>query len=379
MFLTLLPSGSILGLNVKMIAFVPVSFFAFKISLRRGYVTLAINIGVVLVISAWLILSQFYAMFPFTLALTQYKDVITTLAGCWFVRMYTLEEEDRKTFIRLCVYTVAAGGFLKVLLFSYSMVTGVSTTSLIDGISKIFGVQLMTADLGELFGRIQFVSDTLVPICIFAILCLRFKLNISAWKSFIIFDLMIISSLFTFSRFLWGNTILAIVLGMIVAKKDRLHLLYIGVASAAAIYFFELIEAVVEVRFSDTFVDASDIDRKMQNLALNNFFWEAPVFGHGLGSFSTVLIRSQELPYSYESQVLALCGQVGVVGIALFAGLLLNYYRKAFSFKRGVRMYQMSVLIILGAFIASGFFNPYLLSSTAAVSFGLIFALAQTA
>ena len=154
-----------------------------------------------------------------------------------------------------------------------------------------------------------------------------------------------------------------------------MHLLYIGLTARLWPIPSTSFRLVVTLRFSSNVADSSDIARVLQNRALVEFFFDAPFFGHGLENYSTQIIRSIDLPYSYESQVLALCGQVSIGGILLFVFLLLNYYRKSISVERGNYIYQFSVLLLLIDFIAAGFFNPYLLSSTAAASLGMIFAL----
>ena len=147
------------------------------------------------------------------MALIQYKDVITTLAGCWFVRIFTHNEKDLKFFIKLCLYTVAFGSLLKVVLFTYSIATGTSSTDLIGSIRRVFGVQLMTTDFEGMGGRIQYISDTMIPICLFVILRLRKKLDIRSLSSILVFALLICSSLMTFSRSLWGSSLLGAGLG----------------------------------------------------------------------------------------------------------------------------------------------------------------------
>jgi hypothetical protein len=376
--LTLLPSGSIFGVNVKMLVFIPLLILSINLSLaqKEGLQELTINIAIISTFLAWAMLSEFYPVFTLNMALVQYKDVITTLIGCWFVRIFTLDDSDRIAFIKLCLSTVLFGCFLKILMFCYSLYTGRPTHDVMDMIDRVFGVKLMSLDFGDVGARIEFISDTLLPICLFVILCLRNKLGIGRVRALAMVGLFLLSSVFTFSRFLWGYTVVGVVLGLLVARKDKMHILYFGAAAAAVIYFFDQISILITLRFSDKFVDSSDIERTIQKISLKRFFFDAPIFGHGLGSYSTQSIRAPEFPYSYELQVLALFGQLGIVGMGLLTGILLNYYRKAFSFKRGARSYQASVAILLICFLASGFFNPNILSSTAAVSFGLLFALA---
>jgi len=361
-----------------MIVFFPLLIVTVDRSLKetRSFKELAICLCILNVFIGWVFLSQAYPLFEFRMGLIQYKDIITTLAGCWFIRVLTSKYNEATAFIRMCLFTVAISGILKLLILLYAYSAGVPVAELIGGISRLFGVQLMTMDLSDFFGRVEFTSDTLVPICIFTVLCMRKRLQIGNAVSLAMIVLFILSSILTFSRFIWANALAGFILGMLVAKKDRMHVIYIGVTTAATIWYFYAIAAIVNVRFSERQTDSSDMERIRQNVALKSFFMDAPIFGHGLGSYSVQVIRSPQFPYSYESQMYALAGQVGIVGMLLLSSLIVNYYRKAFTFKVGARIYECALLLMLIFYLANGFVNPTLVSSVSSVSFGLIFVLA---
>jgi hypothetical protein len=377
--LIVLPSGSIFGVNFKMIAFMPVAILAIDRSLKesRQFTEFAIGLFVLAVFLGWVLLSQADPQFDFAMGLVQYKDVVTTLAGCWFIRVFTSKYHETVAFIRLCVFSVTFSSVLKLFVFIYTAGTGVPVSEVIIRISKLFGVQALPMDLGGFFGRVEFTSDTLVPMCIFAVLCIRKRLGIGNIVSLMMVALFIVSSFFTFSRVLWASAVIGMVLGLLVASKDRMHVIYIGVTAVAVMYYYGAISEIVTLRFSDQQAGSSDIERTVQNVALKGFFMDAPILGHGLGSYSVRVIRSLSAPYSYESQVYALAGQVGLVGTIFFIVLIANYYRKAFTFKRGTRAYETAVLCLLASYLAGGFVNPTLLSSVSSVSYGLIFALAS--
>ncbi len=377
-FLILLPTGSVFGVNVKVLTFLPLFIFTFARSVRsnRSALPLVMQATVVFLLVCWTLLSQFYPTFDGYLSLSQFKDVITTLAGCWFIRILTENDSDKKAFLRLVLNVTAFGCLLKGMIFLYGLRAGVPVSDIVDRISASFGVKLMTADLGDTSVRLQFTSDNLLPACLFALLCLRKKLGIGSLRAVSMMVLLMLSALYTFSRYLWASAAMGIVLGMFAAKRDRLHWLYVAVAGAATAYFFPLISALVAFRFSDQLVESSDVERVDQIRALKGFFWDAPFFGHGLGSYTTDVIRSVETPYNYEVQLLALAGQVGIVGLTFFAILLVNYYRKAFHAGRESWFYQASVFLLLAIFIGAALFNPTLLTSMSAAIFGFLYVLA---
>ncbi len=378
--LVLLPGGTILGFNFKMFIFVPLVLLAVREVIREkgGVKELAIGAAIIGTLAFWIFLAQIYSFFDIKMSLSQYKDVAATLIGCWFVRLFTQTRRDRDNFIRLCLYTTTFLGFVKIAIFFYSLITGVSISSVMDSIAHAFGVQLMTFDLGDALGRIQFPSDSLVPVCLFMVLCLRKRLNISSFTSVLMVALLIASSIFSFSRFLWGYTVVAAILGILVSKRDKMHWLYLSISTAAVGYYFTTIALLIQLRFSQDVVDASDSERVLQSSALQHFFVDAPLFGHGFGTFTNVVIRQPDLPYNYEMQLLALSTQIGIVGMILLTCLLVNYYRKAFTFSKGVRSFQSAVLILLIGFLTGALFNPSVVSSIAAATFGLLFALAST-
>ena len=157
-----------------------------------------------------------------------------------------------------------------------------------------------------------------------------------------------------------------------------MHWIYGSLSAAVVGYYFPVVALLIQLRFSQRVVDASDSERVLQSSALQRFFVDAPIFGHGLGSFTHAVIRQPDLPYNYEMQLVALSTQIGIVGMIFMTGLLINYYRKAFHFPRGTRAFQATVLLLLVTFLAGALFNPSVLSSIAAATFGLLFALAST-
>lgn len=312
----------------------------------------------------------------FALAFSQYKDVLSTFLGCLFVRLCTLDPADRLKFIRLCIYTVAIGSAIKVYIFIYCYLDGISVSDFVDRISSIFGVKLMSMDIDGVGGRLQFPSDNVLPICVFALMSQRKHLRVGPWTSFLVTALFVVSTIDTFSRYIWASTLLAALLGMLVSRRDRMHWVYIGLAALTIAIFLRNVIELVELRFFSPLASESDLQRVGQIASLKRFFWGSPFFGHGMGSFPLDYTRSSEVPYAYEVQILALCGEFGLVGMGLFFCLLVDYYRKAFTFSEGTLTYRLCVFAILLDFLAAGFFNPCLLVSLSALCYGLIFALA---
>ena len=88
----------------------------------------------------------------------------------------------------------------------------------------------------------------------------------------LLLSLLLISSLYTFSRFVWLNTITAIILGILVSHRDRMHLLYAATRLSSGRILLTNNNRPDRVSFSTFLTHASDIERIWQIRALNAFF-----------------------------------------------------------------------------------------------------------
>ena len=372
--LIVLPTGNVLGVNVKLLLFLALMPPALDRCLRQEPSSAAWLLAIPTLFSFWVLLGLLNS-FPLSLVLAEYKDLITTLAGSWLIALFIAQSEARTIrFLRLVVYCVAAIGAVKIAILYYSFTSGVSVAEIIRGISRAFGVELVTLDFGD-FGRVEFISDGLIPLCLFAVVGLRVELGLRRVTMLLLLAVSVFSAVLTFSRYLWVFSTLAICMGLVSARKEPIHLLFLAVAATVTAMFYDLLYAMISFRFSDSHTDDSDFARNEQKSALATFFEEAPVFGHGLGSYTPQVIRSETLPYSYENQLLALAGQIGIVGLLLLSGLLLAYYRKLIATRHHSLTYKSTVMALLLTWILGGLLNPGLISSTAAVSYGFLWAL----
>ncbi len=377
LMLVVLPSGTILGINVKLPCFLLLIPLTLQVSFARGQMTVARLVkllSVPAVLLLWAFLSQLYG-YDSRLALLQFIDIMVTMGTCWFAAVLCNRDQgETLLLLRWIVYAEVCASSLKIAMLLYAFIRGIPVTAMLDWIQSIFGVKLMGYDFESAFGRFEFIPDNVIPICIFALLCYRNLLSKHTARTLLI-SLMVISSLFSFSRFLWAHTVTALVLGLLLGKKDRFQAILIGVLGTFTAISLPFIIVVVSLRFSTSVVTNSDVDRIQQVAALKNFIADAPWFGHGLGTYSHLVWRSLDAPYVYEAQLLALFGQVGIVGVFLLIVLMMSYFR---WFRPNG---QRSVLLSAGLFLLfvgwliGGFLNPSVISSAASVSYVAIFAL----
>lgn len=378
--LVLLPSGSILGFNVKIVWFcllLPLALYVYfgryRATPHRTMLLLLIPVALL----SWSLLAQENGFEPAS-SFAQFKDLIVTISTCWFATLLCEEGYGETVFLlRTLVQAEVAASLMKLSLLAYAVLHGIPVTQIAQWIKNVFGVDLMTFDFASIFGRIQFHSDELIPICIFALLCFRQRLGIRAFPAIGMLLLLLISDFFAFSRYLWLFTVLAAALGLLIGKKDRFQLMLIGSVITVALACFPSIVSVVTLRFSSSVVDSSDQDRTQQVPALQEFWASAPFLGHGLGSYTRRVIRSDDAPYSYELQLLALAGQIGVIGMAAFAALGFYYFRGLWQLKRIGALHSVGLSLLLLVWIGSGLVNPVVISSAASVSYAAIFAMIQ--
>lgn len=372
--LVLLPSGSIFGLNVKVITFVLLLPVAAQTSFALGQLTLGrlvLMLSVLVILILWSLESQIYG-FDSAQAAAQFKDLFVTVCTCWFGAVLCDTGLESSTFLlRAILFSEVFASTIKIAMLSYAFSHGIPVSTLIGWIHSIFGVQLMPFDFEMAFGRIQFISDNLIPVCMFAVLAFRTRLKLNAKQALFALTMLTLSDIFCFSRYLWVFSAMAIVLGLVVGKWDRFQAGFLALITAAVLAALPFVVTIVLLRFSSAVVSTSDADRVQQIVALRSFFSEAPWFGHGLGSYSHRVIRSPEAPYSYEAQLLALLGQVGLAGVALLIALLSRYYRRAAHLAKE----SVALLLLLAGWLAGGLFNPSVISSAASVSYVAILAM----
>ena len=199
--------------------------------------------------------------------------------------------------------------------------------SVVAAVSRAFRVDLMTMDIGAVFGRVQFVSDAVIPICIFIVVRYRDQLGLGYTRAVASILLLLVSVAFSFSRYLWGYTVIALLVGLLLAKRDRFKAALIASVAIVVLVSLPVLSDLYRLRFSDEIAGSSDSVRVDQKEALQHFFLDAPILGHGWGSYTTLLIRSRDTPQAYEMEVLSLAGQTGIVGITFFSdpvGLVLQ-------------------------------------------------------
>jgi hypothetical protein len=380
-FLTVfLPGGTIYGFPFKYPLYavlIPLALYGFFTRRSATLSRILILLAAPLVLSAWSFLGIWNG-FESAGALRQYLDFILTLLLCWMAAAYYANDQVRKIrFLRLVVFAEVATSVMKLGLIVYADVRGISILEMVKLLDVIFSANLMTMDISESLARIQFISDSLIAISVYAILRHKYALKLGNWQALIFINLLVASCLFSFSRYFWGATTFAFLLGLLLAKREKFKLYLVLALVLSIIALLPTLDKFYELRFSSTVENASDSQRTGQVQALEDFFWQSPMLGHGLGSYTRADIRGEgdSGKYAYEVQTLALFGQMGVVGMGILGIFILYYYRALWT----TRSLSLPDRLALGALIVvwllAGFTNPLIVSPIAGICFASLDAL----
>lgn len=121
-------------------------------------------------------------------------------------------------------------------------------------------------------------------------------------------------------------------------------------------------------RFSGRQVAYSDGARNEQGIYLLNGFMQSPAWGHGLGAYVKECIRSHMSPYSYELEYVSYLYEFGIIGFVLIiGGFMFVFYKMSV----GLCKYKNAKILLIVNFLiwaAKPMFNPSFLSSTSGMT-----------
>lgn len=374
----MLPAGTIFEINVKMISLgLLLTVFLVKSN----------GVSIVRLITFMLpslIFLSFFILYAATTSInneymvSQAKDIFVFIlmasVAYAFVEPIRVESVITNTIINI----MCAVAVIKVMLTAMAFATGVPVSSLVQHIADLFKIQIMTLDVEDAsLGRINFPSDSVLPIAAFFTACKVFNTGTTR-KDYIKFGLVYFSLLISMSRYQWAASLISLMLAMgcYITKKKSAASIAIMFVAAISVISIPSVNSMIMERFNDRQTFASDRTRQIQSDYLNDKIDDKPMMGHGLGYYIPGKTRSTVTPYAYELQIPALVMQVGIVGASIIFLLIVTPILMAL---RGVKTkFQISIVIITILWLASGFFNPALFSSSGGAAFLLLYALGKT-
>ncbi len=371
-----LPTGSILGLNVKILLFV--AFFAAFVSYLAASsvrLTSAECIFAGLFVAAlcfWSLVAVLNGQSETTQVFLQIKEVASTVAIAWacifFVRRGLLRPES---IIYPVVYGIVILSIMKVALIVAMFVWSINPIQVIE---SIFGEQsLIGAPIAFGLSRLEFSSDIIGSFVLFAILCpsvsgLRFR----RIPLLFIVLVLVASGLLAYSRYLWVLEVLAVIVAMIVERRWQLLAAFALAVAIIAGTFYATLQPLLETRFSGEGTVDSDVIRVEEVRALFEEIKARPFFGKGLGTHADLLVRSDTNRYAYELQWMSLSMQFGIAGLMGIFLLIGISARDLVASRHRAKPWMMFLFML---WLSSAWTNPYLTTSFAGAMFGMFMAM----
>jgi O-Antigen ligase len=375
-FLVFLPSGTLFGVNVKVIALGTfLAVFALDVItgaeiLRLSHIMFLMSVGTFL--GLWTLIGLLNAGTDSSQVLYELRDVASTIFIAWLGILLIREEIVKaESLITSVIYAVFALAVMKIVLVTAPFIFA---ADIIEGIQSVFGAgSLLSGDIAFGIFRMQFSSDILAPFAIFALLTpsvsgVRFG---RIFTSVILF-IVLASGFIAFSRYIWFLFAVAIIAAMILERNFKMSAILAVAVLLIGVSLYDFFDAAFVVRFQSEGAAISDDLRVEQSKALIDQFKIHPILGAGLGASAKAVIRHDTLFYSYELQWLAFLMQFGMVGVCGLA-LLVGMSARDLVMSRHAGKLLITLLFLL--WLASGFTNPYLTTSFAGVTFALFMAI----
>lgn len=370
-FLTVVfPSGSLLGFNYK-IALIVFGFVFFLVGL--GFVGAPVYLYQTLVGFVGFISFYFFvALVNGVLPGNSLSHAIAFLSlFCVIFLSIVLIHFDKKRALGLrmvVIYSAAVYSFVKLIVCLLIGVGFFSPEAVQLFLSSFFGFEFIGLDAGY-FYRIHIPIDFLLPL-VFLCGCSSSEGGLSAFKKAVIGLLVFLAILISYSRLLYFIFFVAafFVAFDYIRKAEavqKVMMILLGVV-LFFVFLYLASDFLVE-RYSGEMASASDGPRVQMYDALVEVVSAYPFLGKGLGSGSEGLVRFVDMPWYYELQWLSFLAQFGIVGfLGLFSMALLPVF---ISLKRGVTYFSFSVLSLYVLWLGVGFFNGFMLTSSAGVIF----------
>jgi len=278
------------------------------------------------------------------------------------------------TSVRNAAVVIAIG---KIFILILSSVFGIPLTVIIETISKVWNIQLMTLGVEDsVLTRLQIPMDSILPFVFYVLVGQILISKKNRLRNNFCLVLLLISLLLSFSRFFWGISIGAIGLSLIFNANLSTKIYYAIVATVLGYLLYQftpvgdMVSQVIETRFgaNANVNSSSDIFRDMQLNAMRSRFLDNPIFGHGIGYFIPSLIRNSITPYLYELQTQSMLMDLGIVGSTIFVlTLLIVIFGYCYNRVESRFINIALTLLFLGLWVLGGMYNPLLFGASGGI------------
>jgi hypothetical protein len=380
-----LPSGNVGNINIKIILTAILTLLIVFDIAARTYVNkkTLISIYIFLTIVVFLLIWSIVGLLKYDdnyFGLMQLKDFISTIYIVW-IGYYLYNNNIMKW---LDYYYLVISSHLiyiisKLVIFILIVLNVVSLNCVVTFVKDVFGVSIVSFSFDALgAARLDLLNDTLSPFLLLFILNpMMFKLNIKPTAQFLSVVLIIVNTIIGFKRTLIALTLIFLLYSVtsLMGIRKSITVFIVLLASITVLYtcFNNEIDFLVKERFNSISQADSDKIRNEQIIYLLDEFYDNIFIGKGLGGYAKSYIRSDDLPYSYEVQWLAILMQFGVLGFFLVVLIYLSVVSPLFvksSYK--CLKIKATLLFIYLMWGLISFSNPMLLSSLCSAFYTII-------
>lgn len=385
LFLFVFPTGTVLHIPVKLITMALLIFFYFlykrRISLddlTRGI--LFIFLGLIIWSLISVVNGYFSSMVKFGM------NFVSLFAIIWITyEFYRSEIIDSYKMLKYI-------SIVSILIIIFNILVSLALTAHVLNIDSFYGFyntffnanpMTVLVNLGPIsIYRVQMTNNTIPFIWLGFSLVFDRKI---LYKLFVILMVGILA-IISFSRVLLAEYI-ALILGSVVIrilqnkKKTKDEAISIGFASVVVILVLGFVIAkygglaieYIEMRFNSNLTAFSDSFRDIQREHLLEGFAEAPLIGHGAGSYIRDYIRTSIDPYSYELEYLSFLYQFGLLGFLwIIAGSIILFYYICLNRTDNFNI-KLLVFMNLTIWSLKSLYNPNFLSSNSGIIISIIF------
>ncbi|MBF7697727.1 hypothetical protein, partial [Acinetobacter pollinis] len=171
--------------------------------------------------------------------------------------------------------------------------------------------------------------------------------------------------------------IVSIFLANLLYFKSKKSIITLSILSFS-MFFIVLQDSVQEMillRFNSKTVDASDLERIIQQRSIYSAINDYPLMGNGLGYYIPNLIRSDVAKYLYELQISALIMQFGILGFIILS--IITLFPLFSQLKRKSFLWFFVYFFIITIWLGGAMINAILFSSSSALVFALVYIYSQ--
>jgi O-Antigen ligase len=372
-----LPTGSILGVNLKVIAFVVfwAAFVLYVMTNRNAFshADVFLLLAVMASLCFWSLIGILNGQADTSQIFYHVRELGSAILIAWlsifFIRKGLIRSER---LIGTIVYGMFVVSAVKVALVAGSLFFDFSP---IQTIQSVFGeTSTVAGSIDFNLIRLEFSGDILGGFVLFALLApsvsgVKFR---PVPKFALCFVVLLGSGFLAYSRYVWLIYVVSIFTAMVVERSWKMMVVIILAVLILCIPFYDAFQTIFEARFLSEGTEVSDAGRVAQARALMDEVKARPIFGKGIGAHSKAYLSSDTNMYAYEMQWLSLLMQFGIVGETAILLMVAVSARDLMMAKHPAKLWMIFLFVL---WLLASWTNPYLTSSFAGGAFGLFMAL----